>query len=46
VAFRDELHRVGLPDERVSFELFDATHANIGYRYPLALAWLADRLAR
>ena len=28
------------------FELFDATHAAIDYRYPLALAWLAQRLAR
>jgi len=26
--------------------LFDATQAAIDYRYPLALAWLAQRLAR
>jgi hypothetical protein len=45
-AFRDELGRVGVPGDRVNFELFEATHANIDYRYPLALAWLADRLAR
>jgi hypothetical protein len=29
----------------VSFELFDATHAAIDYRYPLSLAFLAQRLA-
>ena len=27
------------------FELFDAKHGGIEYRYPLAIAWLADRLA-
>ena len=31
---------------RSYFELFDATHAAIDYRYPMALAWLAQRLAR
>ncbi len=45
-AFRDELSRVGVDDERVHFELFPATHAAIDYRYPLSLAWLAHRLAR
>jgi S-formylglutathione hydrolase FrmB len=45
-AFRDGLARIGVPDDRVFFELFDATHAAIDYRYPLALAWLAQRLAR
>jgi hypothetical protein len=45
-AFRTELVKVGLPDERVSFELFDASHGGIGYRYPQALSWLAHRLAR
>ena len=45
-AFRDQLDRVGVPDETVHFELFDATHASIDYRYPLALTWLAARLAR
>jgi Putative esterase len=44
-AFRAELATAGLPDDRVYFELFDATHAAIDYRYPLALAWLANRLA-
>ena len=45
-AFHAELDRIGLPPERVRFELFDATHAAIDYRYPLALSWLAHRLAR
>ncbi len=45
-AFRTELKAVGVPDERVHFELFDAGHAAIDYRYPLSLAWLAERLAR
>jgi hypothetical protein len=45
-AFRDELARVGVDGDRVRFELFDATHAAIDYRYPVALAWLAQRLAR
>jgi hypothetical protein len=45
-AFRDELARIGVPGDRVHFELFDATHLAIEYRYPLALRWLAGRLAR
>jgi Putative esterase len=45
-AFRAELGRIGVPDDRVHFELFDAAHEGIEYRYPLALSWLAHRLAR
>ncbi|MGW5740425.1 alpha/beta hydrolase [Amycolatopsis sp. NPDC003861] len=45
-AFRAEVAAAGLPDERVHFELFDAGHGGIDYRYPLSLAWLAERLAR
>jgi S-formylglutathione hydrolase FrmB len=45
-AFRAEIHKAGLPEERVSFELFNAAHGGIDYRYPLALTWLANRLAR
>ncbi len=45
-AFRAELARLGVPDDRVHFELFDAGHGGIDYRYPLALSWLAHRLAR
>jgi hypothetical protein len=29
----------------IHFELFEATHMGIDYRYPLSLAWLADRIA-
>ena len=42
-AFRRGLEAIGVTD--VSFELFDATHAAIEYRYPLALKYLADRLS-
>jgi Putative esterase len=44
-AFRDQLRAVGLPEERMYFELFDAGHARIDHRYPLALAWLCHRLS-
>jgi hypothetical protein len=43
-AFRRAVADAGVPDERVHFELFDATHAAIEYRYPLALAWLVRTL--
>jgi hypothetical protein len=29
----------------IHFELFDATHSGIDYRYPLSLAWLCQRIA-
>ena len=45
-AFRAGLARIGVPDDRVFFELFPAGHGGIEYRYPLAVAWLAERLAR
>ena len=45
-AFRAEAVRAGLPADRIHFELFDAGHGGIDYRYPLSLAWLAERLAR
>ncbi|TCO60595.1 alpha/beta hydrolase [Actinocrispum wychmicini] len=45
-AFRAELATAGVPADRVHFELFDAGHFAIDYRYPLSLAWLAERLAR
>ena len=44
-AFRVALHEAGVADEVVRFELFDATHAGIDYRYPLSLAWLCQRIA-
>jgi hypothetical protein len=42
-AFRRELEAIGVTD--VAFELFDATHMSIEYRYPRAIAYLAERLA-
>jgi S-formylglutathione hydrolase FrmB len=45
-AFRAGLDRIGVPADRVHFELFDAAHGGIDYRYPLSLAWLAHRLER
>ncbi|GAA1978842.1 alpha/beta hydrolase [Amycolatopsis minnesotensis] len=45
-AFRAEILKAGLPEDRVYFELFDAAHGGIDYRYPLALKWLAERLKR
>ena len=42
-AFRLELERLGVTD--VFFELFDGTHSSVEYRYPLALRYLAERLA-
>ena len=44
-AFRAELGAVGVPDDAVHFELFEATHAAIEYRYPLSLAWLCERIS-
>jgi hypothetical protein len=41
--FRRALERIGVTD--VVFELFDATHSGIEYRYPLALRYLAERLS-
>jgi hypothetical protein len=44
-AFRRALADAGVADDTVHFELFDAKHGGIDYRYPLALAWLTRRLA-
>jgi S-formylglutathione hydrolase FrmB len=44
-AFRAALHEIGIGADVVRFELFDATHSGIDYRYPLSLAWLCQRIA-
>jgi S-formylglutathione hydrolase FrmB len=44
-AFRIALRDAGVADDVVRFELFDATHSGIDYRYPLSLAWLCQRIA-
>ena len=43
-AFLREITDAGLPEDRIRFETFDATHGGIDYRYPLALEWLAKRI--
>jgi hypothetical protein len=42
-AFRQALEEIGVTD--VFFEIFDATHMGIEYRYPLGIAYLAERLS-
>jgi hypothetical protein len=42
-AFVAELAKIGVTD--VQFELFDAGHGGIDYRYPLSLAYLAHKLS-
>jgi len=42
-AFRRELEKIGVTD--YFFELFDAAHGSIEYRYPLSLRYLAERLS-
>ena len=42
-AFRQALEAIGVTD--VFFELFDATHMGIEYRYPKSLKYLAERLS-
>ncbi len=42
-AMKQALARIGVTD--VFFELFDATHQAIDYRYPLGLGYLAERLS-
>jgi hypothetical protein len=42
-AFRLELEKIGVHD--YFFELFDATHMGIEYRYPISLRYLAERLS-
>ena len=45
-AFRRELDKMGLhKDHDYFFELFDATHAAIEYRYPIAMKYLAERMS-
>ncbi|MDO9380852.1 MAG: alpha/beta hydrolase-fold protein [Nocardioidaceae bacterium] len=44
-AFADGLLDVGLPPDRLAFEHFEAGHGGIEHRYPLAISWLAGRIA-
>jgi len=45
-AFRAALREAGVADDLVHFELFDAGHMGIDYRYPLSLSWLCERMAK
>ena len=44
-AFHRALLSAGVPAERIHYELFEGGHSSISWRYPLALTWLAERLA-
>ncbi|GLZ09053.1 enterochelin esterase [Actinomadura sp. NBRC 104412] len=44
-AFHQALLDNGVDEKNIYFELFDAQHGGIEYRYPLALAWLCERIA-
>ncbi|MFB4317648.1 alpha/beta hydrolase [Actinomadura sp. 21ATH] len=44
-AFRRALADNGVEEKAIRFELFDAPHGGIDYRYPLSLAWLCERIA-
>jgi S-formylglutathione hydrolase FrmB len=43
-AFRRAVAQAGVPGENVHFELFEGTHRGTMWRYPLSLAFLAERL--
>jgi S-formylglutathione hydrolase FrmB len=44
-AFRSALLSAGVSSDAIHYEIFQGTHAAIGYRYPMALAWLCQRMA-
>ena len=43
-AFHRAALQVGVPEERLHFELFEGKHGGIEYRYPLAVEWLCRQL--
>lgn len=45
IALRRAFSSVGLPDDRLHFELFPGGHRGLGWRYPLSLDWLLGRLS-
>jgi hypothetical protein len=45
-AFRAALGQVGVAEDLIHYEIFEAGHGGIDYRYPLSLAWLCDRIAK
>jgi S-formylglutathione hydrolase FrmB len=44
-AFAAELRALGIGEPTLHVELFDGTHGNLEWRYPLAIRFLAERLA-
>jgi hypothetical protein len=44
-AYRRALAEGSVPERIVRYELFDGRHGGIAWRYPLALAYLAERLS-
>ena len=44
-AFQSALGAIGITEPVVHYELFEGTHADIEYRYPMAIGWLADRIS-
>lgn len=44
-AVRAELEKIGVGDPMVQFALHEGQHGGTDWRYPLALAWLAERIA-
>jgi hypothetical protein len=44
-AFRAALLEAGVKEDIIRFELFDATHMGIDYRYPMSLAWMCQQMA-
>ncbi|HEX4060757.1 MAG TPA: alpha/beta hydrolase-fold protein [Streptosporangiaceae bacterium] len=44
-AFRAAVLDAGVSPDAIRFELFDATHMGIDYRYPLSLAWMCQQMA-
>lgn len=45
-AFRAGLDRISVAPDRVQFELVAGKHGDMHWRYPMAMQWLAGRLAR
>jgi S-formylglutathione hydrolase FrmB len=44
-AFRRELDKIGVTEPIVKYELVEGTHSDLEHRYPMALAWLAERIS-
>jgi S-formylglutathione hydrolase FrmB len=45
IALHRALRAAGIAESTVHFELFDGGHSGVSWRYPPALAWLAERLS-